>query len=985
MSKKIALTILLLLNRKDLLSRNNQNNNENNIFDFVKNNKEDNQNKKHNQNEILDSTQINNNDDGLNKEEKDSSAFLEALSKEFTPEELATIKEMPLHERLKKIPNSKEANVLRAIESMKEVRYIVVDLKHNVHPVKIITKPQLDSLEMNNFRENTSSVKAEKQIKELSKQWIKRTKNILSEIIEINNKEIDINGIKNPLLKKSFLEEKEKLDNAFALFNGFEKMHQIGEKEWFDLFALKDIGLELVEKDIVDSIPSIKNNKRIKKLLSLTDIPKIIKNNVFQGSSITFSGSLKDNDCFDYLEKIYNLALEFLHYDNYVKQKQISIKGLLKYLKEVESRENQEQNNIKHFSLDNEVAKSVLKLKFSGHNSKDLEKSLLLWLTNNNKATKEQLNKLDDVGTINYNSIVSSLDKNDSNIPFKYFLDVISLYLYESGDNSIESKDFIKFKNENNKNTNLSVFKNIDEMIRYIDQSIYNPRFITVSKKEIGVNSKYLDALRMKIVQWEEIKNKLFEMNSKKEFSHYIDFVKLGVENIKDRYLLQALFNNNNSSLLLGEYIRNFAGQFIKKELPASSEVIINPKVEKVLFTDLEILPRNFQQFNREGSSMEARKEITGINGNPGSGKSLLAKNFIINFNLARVFGKVPSAKMQISPDIDLKKTSVALIRNQGEIPGELSNHQTNSLVFLRLMEYLESRQDHAIIFCDEILSGTNPSSAERMINKNPAIKDLLYTGKLSLWSIEHNEETRNNITTRDLCLNFDLRDIRNAKNQNIINALSYKKEYLFEADHPELFSAFLDKKFFGRSNPDQSNITLYFEIDKNSDTLKTINKEEYDKIIKRTPHNAVLYTYTPLLNNLQNHHDRSGNVTYDDREKKLIFNQPTMLFTSNNKKYMAILNIKPEYKDGEIIYNVTSDLKFYDINFLIKKNSNIITIDKHQDQSYENMEAHLLLSKDSNLQDVTNEKIEEEHSKRINMYLEKKAREAEIKYANLE
>lgn len=44
---------------------------------------------------------------------------------------------MPLEDRLKKIPKNKEANVLRAIKSMKEIGCIFVELKYNLLNKKV--------------------------------------------------------------------------------------------------------------------------------------------------------------------------------------------------------------------------------------------------------------------------------------------------------------------------------------------------------------------------------------------------------------------------------------------------------------------------------------------------------------------------------------------------------------------------------------------------------------------------------------------------------------------------------------------------------------------------------------------------------------------------------------------------------------------------------------------------------------------------------
>jgi hypothetical protein len=969
MKKKIVLSILLLLNRKNLLPEINQVNDDNKILLLSKENRSD-------YNEI-------------NDDQKDNEAFLDALSKEFTPEELLQLKETSLQEQLNKISKNKDSEVLKSILLMKYARYALLDIKYNVHPVDLMQKNDLDQLQMQNFREHTSSVRAIKKMKSIVKPSIKKIKNIINEIVDKNTpKKKD--SIKDPVLKKEFENEKDKLDNLLGLFNNLEKINHIVEKNWFDLFAMKDIGLELVEKDVIDSIPLIAKNQQQKDLLQLVDVSKIIKSNVFQELSVPAVSSLDYNAFFDTLEKVYQMAEEIVLYQDFIKKQQISGKLFLKFLAGLAQEQGREREHLSQLSLDSELAQKVQSLKSAGLHARDLEKSLQLWLKRHKKATQEQINKQADFGTISFHDISKNYDEDqDANIKFDYFLDVISLYLHESGDSIIASKAFNNFKSGSDKNTIIAKLKNkpsdnltIDTIINFIDKALYNAQFITVSKNDIVVNNKYLNAMKSHIMQWEDIKNKFVEINNKKGFGSYIKLLQAGIATVQDKYLLQSVFNTQISSMILSENIRDFAAKFIKKELPEEGKIIINPEVSKIRLTDVEILPRKFIQFNTKNSSLEAKEDITGVNGTPGAGKSLIAKNFIINVNLARVFGKIPSAKMEISPELDLKKLAIVLIRNQGEIPGELSNHQTNALVFQRLMEYLERRNYYSIVFGDEILSGTNPTSAERMINKNQAIKQLISSGKLSLWTIEHNEETRNRITTRDLCLNFDLKNIKSGK---FINEETYKKEYLFESENQELFNAFLDKKFFGPKNPDQSNMQVYFEIDKRNETLKKITKEEYDKINKRNPQNTTSYTYTPLLNNLQNNNDRSGNVTYDKSTEKLIFNQPTILFTSNNKKYIAVLNIKPIYKDNEIIYEIPNTLKFHEDTSLIKENSSLVIIDKYEGQSYEDMPAYLLLSKDGNLQDVANEKIEEQHARSIFRYLEKSREDSEALAAKIE
>lgn len=962
MNKKIALSLFLLANNQNLFSQANEINNDNKLLVLNKEN--------------------NNYSNEQNEEEKDSTAFLHALNEEFSPEELLEFKKTSLEERLKKIPQGKESDVLKSIEFMKYARYTLLDIKYNVHPVELISKADLDGLQMNDFRENISSTIAELQIKKLVKNSIRTIKNTINQEIDNNNKSIKVESIKNALLKKEYIEQKEKFDDVIALFNNLEKMKTIKEKQWFDLFAMKDIGLELVDKNIVDEIPIIKDNSKKKDLLCLVDITKIVKSNIFQELSVPKVSSLSDSAFFENLEKIQKMAYELAMYKDFIAQQQIQGKEFLKFLSSMSIDQQQERENLKKISSEDELATKVTALKYSGNHTQNLEKTLHAWLKRNKKANAEQINKLADFGTICLNDIKRKYDEDDSPINFNYFLDVITLYLHEKEGAIIQSKSFNKFKSEYNKSNIVSSFKTIDSVIQFIDETLYNPGFITISKDGIGVNSKYLSAMQSKIIQWEEIKDKFIEINNKKGFANYINLIKIKQDNIKDKYLMQSIFSNKISFMVLSENIRDFAGKFIKKELPEDKEVKIDPNIDRILFYDFEILPRNFIKFNTKGSVLDIASIITGINGHSGAGKSLIAKNFIININLARVFGKVPSAKMHIPPNLDLKKMATILIRNQGEIPGKLSNHQTNSLVFERLMDYLTRRNYYSIVVCDEILSGTNSASAERMIKDNTAIKKMIASGNLSIFCIEHNKDTRERVTLRDLNLNFVFEDVAS---KEIIDENTYKKEYLLESDNPQLFNAFLDKKFFGPKNSDKSNIMVYFEIDKKNQLLKKITKEEYDKIYKRNPQNVILYSYTPLLNNLQNNNDRSGNITYDKENEKLIFNQPTMLFQSNSKNYYSVFHVKPVYKEDEIIYEVPSTLKFYETSSLIKKNSDIVFINKYEDQSLEDMPPSLLHSEDRNMLGVANEKIDKEHQEAHKRYIETIAIETQEKFLNLQ
>lgn len=917
------------------------------------------------------------NEQANNYEEED-----DEIKNNFTSDEIEEFKKS-LQDRLKIIDsnkdkkhNNEEIKLLKTIEYIKETRLALFELKHNAHVVNIINIDEINTLPLKNFRTRLTSNASQRAIKFYQGHWLSIIASLVEEKIQCSQEEIKL--VKNNSIKDKYLTEYEKLASSISEFIEFDTTEKINEKNWFDLWSWKNIDRGDLSNALLDNLICSKEEK---KFLSLTDIDKVMTNKIFRGTQVKNENIINKNAIFKNIKAIHDMANDLALYEEYIKDKQFSIKEFIKFLEKEKVNESKDVDYLN--KLDNQsLINKIASFKIGMNGVAEISKQFGTFLIQTKKGLKMDINLQNEMGVTSLNEIQRDIRKKklDYIIDINNFYNMILLFHIQKKDNDIEGKAFKSFKNDR-KNQPKKKFLTIDKQLSFIEKSLFKMKFIVVEKSKLSINPSYLNMIRPKIEQYNAIKQNLIQCNTGGLFNRFLNLMhNRFLSDISEGYFVQAVIISDGNEIfpnMISEDIRNFAGKFIKNNLPQKYDVKINPDVEKIKLNNYKILPLEFDQFDTKDSPIILENNTSSLTAESGSGKSLLARSIIAGLMTAKVFNNVPFMELEISPHLNLQDLLVGMIQNQGE-KNKLSNYETNSDMIRKLMKFIHSQKKPAIMFFDETLSGTTSRSGANMINKNQEIKDLFHEGLLTLVPIEHSEETRMLISDQEIFLLPSLVSI--GKKKPNINQELYEKSFLFKTENPEVFEQILK----GAIALKQAN--LYFEVDQTNQKLRLIDEPTYTQLHDHSAGSVTKCTYIPQLNNTQNINDRSGNITYDVSDKKLIFNRMTHLFDYDGNYYMAIIGIKPQYgKNGEIVYEIEKTIDFYDRNHLILKNDKIITVKKKVNQSYEALPPFLLISKDSKLNQVLTEKGEERRMRRIDAANDEKLEDSEVVITNLE
>ncbi len=896
--------------------------------------------------------------------------------------------EESFEEKLNKIEQTKDSHskqALRFITKANEASEILKEIQHNTHPFNVVTPGEIEELPTINFRTRISTIAACNKLETFSGNFINNSISIIQALLK-EKEEIDIEKIKDAKIKKDITESINKLEEACNQFSVLEKQKEIKEKNWVELFFITNIGAhpemtglhpeDLLEKINPEEISSTdtKDYKQKLKLLSLCNLDTIITSNIFKEEKIDFSKiNKKDIDSFfKILGRFDSIAKEISLYKLYIAQAKISIKDFFKFLNTEKQNDNNEAS-INISEKDAPINNKIYTEKASQNKSNDIINALTLTLTCSGTVKKQEINKQAEMGQISYEDILYLINKHNlkHKVNVSNLFEYIQLFLINSEGNGITDKSFIQFKTQ--KQNVPEEFSNIDEMFKFIHKNIFKSKFIFLTKNGFSINQKYYEMMKPKILEYSSITNDLTRLNNPdNNFQSLLKFMQLSMApESKEKYIINTLYYEYISHIL-SEDMRNFAGKVIAKGIPNEYAIKENPEVDVFRISEYSLLPLKSSQFT-SCCKFEFTPTITGIRGESGFGKSLLAKTICISIGLAKVFGKNPFAKMEISPGLNFNELIIGILKNQGELSGKLSNHETNKLSFDRLMTYIAENKDiKACIFLDEMVAGTGPHSAESMIKHRWSIKELLHQERMSLFMIEHNENTLKQICDQILNLDFNLKGIGPNKNNPIIDEKLLKQEIIKRDDNPEVFDQIIDREII-------KTIKSYYSINISKMALMEITPEEYEKMKKRNPDNVYALTYTTNLNSISNSNDSSGNMTYSPNDATIHFAKPIIEFTLNGNQYFAIVEIKPILKNDGFTIETAKVVQIYNSAQLLLLNA-AISLEKNDPSKSSGLDKNQTLLKTKN--DILKRKVQnllnERQDKRTTGFYEDSIKNAE-------
>ena len=226
-----------------------------------------------------------------NDEERIEEELLKTI---FTLEELNQFK-IPLKDRLNEIEknnyiNNKKKNnkeikkneVLQATQIINQARYTIEKFSNNITFVDIISKQELNNLPIKDYRNIGDNFKAKEIVNDYTGKWISNIIDIINDTIT----DLDTKSIEDKDIIKKYTDAKNKLEETISKFTYFKSNNNITDKHWFDLRSTKDIGLDLLDNDLLEKI-DIKENEN-KGLFKLVDIQKIIQNNAVKNKHFYF-------------------------------------------------------------------------------------------------------------------------------------------------------------------------------------------------------------------------------------------------------------------------------------------------------------------------------------------------------------------------------------------------------------------------------------------------------------------------------------------------------------------------------------------------------------------------------------------------------------------------------------------------------------------------------------------------------------------------
>lgn len=767
---------------------------------------------------------------------------------------------------------------------------------------------------------------------EKCKQEIKRK--ISSSIFDLTSF-FSLNILSKDNNKENYLKAADECQDLALAYNAIDSVgvFTIGSLKKSNVYSMN----YLLPKELVGM------TEKEQKLLSSTNIEKIIFNKLLKHRSLSevYKPFKNKNLLLKILSDTNTLYEELKVQEGYIDFRQFSIKDFNKYVIEMENM----KDPLANFNLfGTETANDIRQFANYKGTAGYFQNLLVL----SNKATKEEIHKQSDLGTINLKAILTLIEekKYHKKLDGPRVRDLVFGYMVEKEKIDFSSSEYKEFARRYKDSISKESIIMFDDQIKYILSCLFSHQFLDYSKLNNNnmqialskIGSKNMKFMKKQYDDWVSISDNL-RILSEDDHSMESDSLELftnlnKIITSEPHYLHQIASSKDIISEICGEGVRFYTFQLLYDA--------INRKKCNVIHKDDQKFPafRDFYVHSNEGTFFNKGvfnpHEIMPFNSYPGTGKSLVFKSYVANWALYEVFGTTPFVKEITINKNDPYVFIPCIFANEGEILAKegkagLSNNETNSMIIELLTGFVKKQPNLKVVaLCDELLSGGNENSARAIFN-NIEIKELLSEARIAFMLIEHNRAVAEKIATGEtLVFNTTLADIYDNNNKIDENKL---KPNILEVSKDTFEAVELQIEEWRKN---KSRLREYYQINCEKKLLTKISEKDYNKLKEKNSKLVYVLEYEKF-------NEINKNVVieehFDDEKsfKGTLYVTPKVVkFNVNGNEVIAIFAINiNQNEDGTIEFNADKTVKYLFTNNLKSENDGLKELKKNTNYYY--------------------------------------------------